>query len=388
MFRDMLKYAAVIMAAVLVMSVAVYLDKHPAHPESRDGSGIQSETALSNTLSTEAWETGVWETEAWERSDWEMTEPATQPEETTIPEETEADNRFLLTFAGDCTLGSNPVNRFALYGFENTVADNYRYPFANVIGYFESDDFTMVNLEGTLGDKGTAAIKNHVFRGSAEYVNILTENSVEAVTLANNHSMDYGPKGYEATKQILEDGDVPYVEDGVTQIFTTENGLTIGVYATVYYNLNVDHMVTGIKELKDQGVDLIIFAAHWGAEGYYKPNEIQMNAGHAAIDAGAQIVYGCHPHVLQPIKKYNGGIIYYSLGNFSFGGNLYPEDYDTALVQQEVIRNADGTVSLGELTVVPCRLSSVTDHNNFQPTPYAEDTEDYARVMKKLGLDS
>jgi len=136
--------------------------------------------------------------------------------------------------------------------------------------------------------------------------------------------------------------------------------------------------------LKEQGCDLIIFTPHWGTEGTYKPTAEQTEVGHAAIDAGADIVYGSHPHVLQPIEEYNGGVIYYSLGNFSFGGNGYPQDYDTALLQQEVIRDADGNVTLGALTIVPANVSSISSRNNYQPTPYEAGSEEYNRVLSKL----
>lgn len=320
----------------------------------------------------------------------ETTVPATTvetEEPTAVPTETEPqEERFLLTFAGDCTFGSNPVNQYALSSFENTIGENWAYPFANVLSYFESDDCTLVNLEGTLTETGPRIPKAHNFKGSPEYVNILAENSVEAVTIANNHTMDYGPEGYENTVATLNAAGVPFVETNQSTIFATESGLTIGIYGTVYHSMDVEHMVSEISAMKESGVDVIIFAPHWGAEGYYKPNNVQIDAGHAAIDAGAHIVWGSHPHVLQPVESYNGGIIYYSMGNFSFGGNIYPDDYDTALIQQEVIRHPDGTVTLGETTIVPCSLTSEKGYNNFQPTPYEADSEAYARVMEKLGL--
>lgn len=321
----------------------------------------------------------------------ENTEPAgTQPPETTVPPTTEpaetepAEEHFMLTFVGDCTFGSNPTNYYAGYGFIKTVGEDYAYPFANVTGYFDNDDFTMVNLEGPLCDSGNPVQKKHVFHGPTSYVNILTENSVEAVTIANNHTLDYGQSGYESTLATLESAGVPYVERDASTIVTTESGLTIGLYAAVYYYLDVEDMTAEITAMKEQGVDLIIFAPHWGTEGTYHPTDEQTRVGRAAIDAGADIVYGSHPHVLQPIEEYNGGVIYYSLGNFSFGGNGYPQDYDTALLQQEIIRDRDGNVTLGDLTIVPCNVSSVAGRNNFQPTPYEEGTEEYDRTMAKL----
>ena len=310
----------------------------------------------------------------------------TLPTETTVPETEPQPKQFLLTFAGDCTFGSNPQNRSALYSFENTIGEDYRYPFANVLSYFEQDDFTMVNLEGTLTERGPQMKKAFNFKGSPDYVHILTENSVEAVSLANNHTMDYGKEGYASTTATLEGAGVPYVEENDSTVITLDSGLTIGLYGTVYYSMDLDHMVSAVTAMKAQGVDVIVVAAHWGAEYYYSPNSIQKEYGRAAIDAGAHIVYGSHPHVLQPIEHYNGGVIYYSLGNFSFGGNMYPKDYDTALIQQEVILQPDGTVSLGETIAIPTCLTSQKGHNNFQPTPYEPGSEGYQRVMEKLGL--
>lgn len=314
-----------------------------------------------------------------------MTTPQKTAPAETEPTETEAQpETFLLTFAGDCTLGSNPKNAYADFGFLKTVGEDYGHPFRNVLTYFENDDFTMVNLEGALCDSGNPVKKKHTFRGPTAYTAILTENSVEAVTVANNHSMDYGPKGYASTIEALNSAGVPYVERDSTTLVTTESGLTIGLYGMVYYKLDVEKMVQGITELKEQGAELIIVAPHWGVEGTYRPTAQQTEVGHAAIDAGANIVFGTHPHVLQPIENYNGGVIYYSLGNFSFGGNGKPDDFDTALLQQEVIRQPDGSVTLGELTRIPACVSSVDGRNNYQPTPLAQDSKAYGRVLSKL----
>ena len=312
------------------------------------------------------------------------TETEPLPTETQSPETQPPEAHFLLTFAGDCTLGSNPANYYTGYGFIKTVGEDYAYPFANVIQYFENDEFTMVNLEGALCDQGNPVSKRYVFRGPTAYTRILTENSVEAVTLANNHAMDYGQSGYDSTRAALDAAGVPYVERDSSTVVTTQNGLTIGLYGAAYYYLDTEDMVSQVATMRNQGVDLIVVAPHWGVEGTYQPTDVQQDFAHAAIDAGADIVFGTHPHVLQPIESYNGGVILYSLGNFSFGGNGYPQDYDTALVQQEVIRDASGNVTLGQLTAVPACVSSIADRNNYQPTPYPAGSAEYDRVLSKL----
>lgn len=309
-------------------------------------------------------------------------EPTEEP--TQAPTKPRAET-FTLTFVGDCTLGSSVQGFSYGQGFLKTIGEDYEYPFRNVIDYFAGDDFTMLNLEGALCDEGAATQKEYNFRGPTVYTNILTMNSVDAVTIANNHTYDFGQKGYDSTTAALSDAGVPYVEDNNTLIITTENGLTIGIYAATYAAMTEKSIVAGITALRENpDVELIIFAAHWGNENSYRSSERQQMLGYAAIDAGANIVYGTHPHVLQPIEEYNGGIIYYSLGNFSFGGNNKPKDFDTALIQQVVIRDPDGTIRLGGTIIVPCSISSVTDYNNFQPTPYTAGSERYLRVLEKL----
>lgn len=296
-----------------------------------------------------------------------------------LPEES-----YLLTFVGDCTFGGNPNVYYSLSGFIRVVGDDYRYPFRNVISYFERDDFTFANLEGTLCEKGDLQKRIFNFRGPTDYVNILTQNSVECVTLANNHTMDYGESGYASTKETLEKAGVPYVEQNSSTVITLRDGLTVGIYATTYGTEDMDDLVAEITAMKEQGVDVIIYAAHWGAELSYRISDLQEKQAHAAIDAGANIVYGSHPHVLQPIEKYKDGIIYYSLGNFSFGGNGGPRDKDTVIIQQEVICKGDGSVELGRLVTIPCCISSDKYVNNYQPTPYAVDSPGYTRALRKL----
>ncbi len=316
----------------------------------------------------------------------------TQPRETipsvtevpALPQETQPqEERFLLTFTGDSTLGASPFNYYAPFGFVETVGEDYGYPYRNVIGYFAEDECTFANLEGPLTNEGYPQEKTHTFRGPENFVQILTENSVDLVSLANNHSYDYGQTGYDNTLGTLKEANLPFVERDGSRILTTPNGLTIGVYGAVYYKLDVEAIAVEIAKLRET-CDLVIFAPHWGTEMTYQPTKEQVDVGHAAIDAGADIVWGSHPHVLQPMEAYGNGLIFYSMGNFSFGGNGMPDDFDTALIQVEVIRDSQRTISLGEVNIVPCCVSSIPERNNYQPTPYPEGCEEYLRVLSKL----
>ncbi len=305
--------------------------------------------------------------------------PTTLPP-TTLPPEPEY---FTLTFAGDFTPGCMPGQFENPLAYVGTVGDDYEFPFANMMPWFGTDDFTFLNLESVLGDAGTPANKRFVFYAPEEYVNIMTSSSVEAVTLANNHTEDMGPEGYDNTKRILEENGVAYVEKDKTAIFTTESGLTIGLYADAF-DFTEQDIYDNIALLHQQGAEIIICAFHWGGEGVYRPTDKQITYGHLAIDCGADIVVGHHPHVLQKMEEYEDGLIFYSLGNFSFGGNTHPRDRDSAIISQQIVRDPDGTVHLGQTTLIPIAISSISERNNYQPIPYEEGSEGYLRVLSKL----
>ena len=318
----------------------------------------------------------------------ETTAPAETHEVETFPSPPEAEEelkeeRFTLTFLGDCTIGSAPSQFNVMYSILWYIGEDYGYPFRGVIDYIDNDDLTIVNLEGTFCDPMPNSGALFTFRAPKNYVNVLTENSIEAASFANNHTMDYNKAGYDSTLATLEEAGVPYVEKDSSMIMTTESGLTVGFYALAF-TVDKAHMAAEIAALRDQGAEVVVVSAHWGAEGSYRAAHTQSEIAYAAIDAGADIVYGHHPHVLQKIEEYNGGIIYYSLGNFVFGGHHWPQDLDSAVLQQEIIRSPMGEISLGELTIIPVSCSSLPAQNDFQPTPYDVGSEKYERVLSKL----
>ena len=296
-------------------------------------------------------------------------------------------NVSTLTFAGDCTLGSHPDWFGKPEHFLMTVGTDYAYPFRAVGEYFLNDEFTMVNLEGVLADGGTPEDKTYTFRGPTAYSQILTLGGVEAVTLANNHTYDFGYAGYRSTTQTLDGAGVTWADIYEPRLVTTEHGLVIGLVAGNYY-FDEAHFTNQIQRLREQGAQIIVCNFHWGNELERQPNADQVEVGHWAIDAGADIVIGHHPHVLQPIEEYHGGIICYSLGNFCFGGNSNPTDKDSVLIQFRVIRTPEGTVTLGDMTAIPMSISGQTDRNDYQPTPLAPESEAYRRVLGKLGLEN
>ena len=299
--------------------------------------------------------------------------------EPTLPPQRE----FVLSFVGDCTFG-NREGRTDSETFIATVGDNFTYPFADVYDIFAADDATFINLEVVLSDNAKApADKTFVFKGPTRYTNIMTSSSVEFANIVNNHTVDYGDQGYDDTLAALDAAGLYYCEKKDTMVFTTEGGLKIGVYADLDPR-KTDGIYVKMNDLRKQGAEVIVAIMHWGIEYQQRANSDQVRIAHTLVDAGADIVYGHHPHVLQEIEYYNGGVIYYSLGNFSFGGNTNPADKDTAILQQTVIREPDGSVKLGELNIIPCHVTGRSYPNDYQPCPMEPGTEQYERVLKKL----
>ena len=315
-----------------------------------------------------------------------ITAPTT-PDPTVTEPNTE---RFTISFAGDCTFGDNFDAEEQSGTFCKVVKDKYSYPLSNVRDIFLQDDLTFVNLECALTtsdptEEEMEELKENLFRfrGPMEYAQILVEGGVDFASCANNHSRDYGKQGLEDTWKALEDAGIPYASFGISKVVETEGGLKVGVF-TVFFNTTQSALESAVKSLKNRGAELIILSVHWGDEGTYTPTDRQVEIGRMAIDAGVNIVYGHHSHTLQPVESYNGGIIYYSTGNFSFGGNRNPKDKDTAILQQEVLRYEDGTVALGSLTAIPCRISTSDSWNDYRPTPYEPGSEEYLRCLAKL----
>ncbi len=289
---------------------------------------------------------------------------------------------FNLTFVGDCTLASTTYNKPLPNSYENVVGDSHAFPFEKTLSYFSDDDFTFANLECALTDSTQADAKNFTFRASPAYANILKSGSVEFVTLGNNHVLDYGQQGYDDTKASLDAVNIGYAGRDEWKIYETKRGLKIGVYAVSFGK--TQQIKEGVSDLKKAGADFVVAALHWGDEGSYDVNALQREQGHAAIDAGADIVYGSHPHTLQESEEYNGKYIYYSMGNWSFGGNTAPRDPDTIILKLVVKRAADGTVTTDSREHIPCACTGVSGGNNYQPVPYPVGSEAYNRTLSKI----
>lgn len=289
-----------------------------------------------------------------------------------------------VSVVGDCTLGTDENFNYARS--LNAYYEKYggEYFLKNVKNIFASDDLTIANLEGTFTDSTSRVDKTYAFKGPAKFVDILTSSSVEAVTLANNHSRDYGPKSLTDTKATLDSASVihfGYEETSVVDVKGIKVGL-IGIYELIDHTGRAQQVKDHIAKVKSEGADVIIVIFHWGIERDAAPNSHQTMLARLAIDEGADLVCGHHPHVLQGIEEYKGKNIVYSLGNFCFGGNSNPSDKDTMIFQQTFTMTKDGLKEDNVTNIIPCSLSSEKSRNNYQPTPATGD--DYTRIMKKI----
>lgn len=306
------------------------------------------------------------------------------PEPSAVPEKTS----LTLSFAGDCTLGTDPI-----FGYNQTFPNYYdtygpEYFFEDVRDIFANDDLTVANLEGTLTTSDAREERTWNFKGDPAYAGILTAGAIEAVNVANNHSHDYGPESHTDTLAALDAAGIAhfgYAETWLTERSGVRIGFTGGYdYQAEYAGIrDCEAQITdNIRLLQEQGAELIIVCLHWGVENNPYPYPYQTEMAYRIIDAGADLIIGHHPHVLQGIELYHGKYIVYSLGNFCFGGNGNPPDYDTAIVQLTYPIRAGQITGDPALTLIPCSISSQTGYNTYCPTRATG--EEAQRIVDKI----
>jgi len=299
-----------------------------------------------------------------------------------------------LSFVGDCTFGDindSGSSRGFDAVYKNSGSDTW--PFDLVSGIFREDDLTVANFEGTITQHTEQADKQWHFRGKPEYASIFPASSVEAVSLANNHSGDYMEKGFEDTLAAFAAAGVPTVQKDKPYV-TEINGIRVVIIAdcsivgenTTQTRGVSERVIRQIDEYKREDTVIAVFM-HWGSEYSAAPGEWEKSAGRSYIDAGADAVVGCHPHILQGIERYNGAVIAYSLGNFAFGGNRQVSSPETVILQLKItLRGGSRTV---DFTAIPCFTTSSGEimdsgnlKNNYRPIPLEKDRAQ--QVLKLL----
>jgi len=235
-----------------------------------------------------------------------------------------------LIFAGDVML-SRDVRRQIL------AAQDMAMPFRKIAPLLAASDIAFVNLESPFSDRGPYFEGGLIFHAQPEMIGGLQLAHVAIASTANNHSRDCGPQGVEFTVKWLRSHGIAAVGSGLTEqeahqgVVLTRHGVRFGFLGYTFDQsngnwkdvdgrvalANVEAMRRDVASLK-QRADVVIVSMHHGVEYMPLPSQAQVEFAHAAIDAGAQLVVGHHPHVIEPTYEYHGGEIIYSLGNFVF----------------------------------------------------------------------
>ena len=243
-----------------------------------------------------------------------------------------------MLFTGDVLLSEYVLSNYNNQGIDGVVSSPLRDKMINA-------DYTVVNQEFPFSTRGTKAPdKQYTFRVDPKYVTILQQLGIDAVGIANNHVLDFGKEALEDTFTTLNNAGIPYtgagysLEEASKIIPYEKDGVKVGIVAAsrvipvtdwdvrnsqpgVFTTYDPANLISVIQKAKQQ-YDLVFVMVHWGTEHTDVLEDYQKTIGHQLIDAGADCVIGAHPHVVQGIEKYNGKIIFYSLGNYIFNQNI------------------------------------------------------------------
>ena len=305
------------------------------------------------------------------------------PDEITEPEPpvAEEEDEVLLSFVGDILLAGSVEKLMRQHGWD--------YPYVHALSYLTDADLTAGNLENPITRRGTPAEdKQYVFQGAPESLPSLREAGFDVVGLANNHTLDMGVVGLMDTMEHLDEAGIPHVGGGAndTEAFTPVILESRGI-KVAYLSLSrvvpvtdwkADRNRAGVAETYDptralaaiksanEQADLVMVMVHWGKERVDHPLDYQRDMARQYIDAGADLVIGSHPHVLQGFEQYNGKWIAYSLGNFIFNMTATPATADTGVLDARCTRSGDCKLKLHPMRQYQSQPTPLTGEDALQ----------------------
>ncbi|NLV89574.1 MAG: CapA family protein [Tissierellia bacterium] len=302
-----------------------------------------------------------------------------QKEEVAIEEVQELDqNTLTISLVGDIFMDGSLRGLIDRNGID--------YPWEMVKDYFQNDDITIGNLETSITTRGEKwEDKQFNFRSDPKNLEVMKEASLDVVSLANNHSLDYGYVGFLDTLDHLDKYEIKRVgggrnrEEALKGLILEKNGVKIGVlgfsrvvphvdwYATNKrpgivgaYDVHIDQVIDRVVEMKEN-VDILVLSIHWGVEGSHIPRQNEIDLARKLIDNGVDIIMGHHPHVLQGIEIYKGRPIFYSLGNFIFSSRS--ENTRETMIAQVILKDK----TIDKVCIIPCTI------DNGRPIPASEE---------------
>ena len=368
-----------LLAVLIIVAMMTTVLSSCSEKEDTDGTNDSNGTTLSTEVQQSAATTMMLETVSTAPTDTPTPTPSPTPMPTLPPEK----RTVTVSFTGDCTLTQDYRSGNKL--FDSTVNGDMEYCFQNCAEMFKNDDMTLINLENPVTTVTGHKDNQYIFRMDPDNLEMLTLAGIEAVNIANNHTMDFWENGLQETRDNLDAYGIIWSDSHYGSTFTTDNGIIIGMVG-LDNDTNASDVSGIIRDLREEGAAIIIASCHFGAEGTYDPTERQKKIAHSLIDDyGVDIVVGTHPHRLQPIEKYNGHYIFYSLSNFCFGGNYSLSDPDSVIIQCDFLMDASGSECVDyRLRVFPYSQTSTRPGNDFCPKPYEWESDDYFRVMDRL----
>ena len=302
----------------------------------------------------------------------------------TMPQSEETEDAFRVTvsFTGDMLLASLQGKRAAGNFLDYAAKQEPAYFLQHVRPIFEADDFTVVNLENVLTDRNLTPKEKDTdpaywFRAPTANTDILTSSGVEAVSLANNHTGDYGTAGYKDTVKAVSAAGLEYGGNDRT-FYLEKYGYRIAVICHGLWNEGQAGSILRRLKAAEQESDFQVVFCHGGAEGTHTPEAWRVRASRRLVDGGADLILGNHPHVLQPREVYQGKEIVYSLGNFCFGGSRGPEN--RTVIYQLILQVENGELASVSSELIPCYVHTGGRVNNYCPAPI-EDEAQARRVL-------
>lgn len=293
-----------------------------------------------------------------------------------------------LSFVGDCSLGGLPANRGKAGTYTAVLTEKgYDWPFSLVRKYLERDDLTFANNEVVFTDATRHVDKRTVLGAPPANAQAYLHSGIDVVNTANNHCLDYYAQGYADTLKTLDDLGLahfgtlyPGTKREQDRLAIVERkGVKIGAVGFSYpQTADLPHIADRIKKLREAGCDLVVVSLHWGREVTNTPQSWQFTMARRVIEAGADVIWGHHPHILQQVAFYRGKPILFSTGNFTFGA-MQEVDRDTGIFQLRYHLTEEGP-QLARFSVIPCRTQGKGDYRPYILT----DPKERKAMLQKL----
>lgn len=257
--------------------------------------------------------------------------------------------RLTLNAVGDISLGDHPV--CVGHGMRSVFEKKGAGVFSNISRFLNDSDINLCNIETVTSDRGFSKywLPSYEMRGNPRSLKSVMEAGFNLFGVANNHSMQHGADAFDDMVKYISELQVPIVgldlEKNKTTLYTIDHpdGTVSGIFAISVrpeewvdppvpysYRENIEALLEEVKLYRSMCSGFLVCSIHWGLEFLNYPGPEQLSLGHALIDAGVDVIFGHHPHVLQPIENYKNGVIFYSLGNFAF--DLWPKDTKQTII--------------------------------------------------------